>query len=220
MENSNYYIKPAIEKLPFNDFLTYLRSSTKNYFPTKRLIEFMKTIGGKNKTGGKNGIIRLQYFLNAYIQEISLENLNKNYLSFCGNNHTELIKNSNGDDLPDFIFRSTTAPKAKMSVETKMYIDKESYFKYLFSTNMHNADYIFLYCIKDSAWYIACKEEDYQNIYSLDEINNKWPWLSVINFPSHLSTFTFYVPASEQNSIKLKDLYDLQVPETVFFNIR
>ena len=74
--NAQVVIKDGkIQRINFRPFLDtlYDRVSTKPILRTRNILEFMSSLQGKNKSSGKNGISRLQTFLNAYIQEIALK---------------------------------------------------------------------------------------------------------------------------------------------------
>ena len=128
--------------------LTELEGRTnKSLYRVDLLLKFMAALTGKNKSGGKNGIARLQYFLNAYIQEQALKNLNREGLSFAIDDHDGLELAGHGNPEPDFIFKSASGKT--FTIDAKIYKNATSCKAISADTNFHNADYALAF-LKDA----------------------------------------------------------------------
>ena len=185
---------------------------------TKDLLKFMNTLEGQNKSGGKNGISRLQYFLNAFSQELSLILANLTKLTFVEDDHFWLQSGGHGTNAPDLLF--TTSTGKQVTLEAKMYFNKASYNAKAPTTNFHTADYCIAYiiCPEDpltGRWYFSKKSEGYLKLYSVSEILTTDPWLTELTLPTTLYRTSFWVSGAN-----LSDLTDDLVPETVQFTIK
>jgi hypothetical protein len=174
---------------------------------TTKLIKFVNTLG-KNKSGSDNAIGRLQFFLNAFSQELALYLANPNTLKFVGDDHYSLIRGSTGTNDPDFYF--TTSSGRIVTLEAKMYFTEESYHSKKATTNFHKADYCLAYIIKSAKWMVSQKIDGYNVLYEIADLAKYYPWLLEINLPDELTTVQFSVP-----NTKLCDLTDQQLPEVV-----
>lgn len=181
------------------------------YLTTVDLLSFMATLG-RNKSGGRNGISRLQYFLNAFSQELSLFLANPLKLAFVGDDHFWLRSGGTGTDDPDLNFFANNGNI--YTLEAKMYFTDNSYFQSLPTTNFHTATYCIAYIITTGQWYFSKKSENYSKLYRVSELMNPDPWLAEINLPTQMTTIQFSVPGA-----KLSDLPDDLVPETVDYKI-
>ena len=199
-------IKGKITTLNFQPFLDELASRQRPYISTPALIDFINTLG-KNKSGSKNAIGRLQFFLNAYKQEISLLGVNPSRLSFVIDDHKGLTRGSTGESAADFYFQSANGEK--YLIDAKMYYSEVSYFTALASTNFHNADYALIYLIKNNIWVYARKVDNYSTLYTVDELADSDPWLLEIRFPPSLRLIRFDVTLNASDS---------QIPEMVAYN--
>ena len=187
--------------LSFPKFIDELKTREIKKIKTPALIEFMSTLQGKNKTGGSNGITRLQYFLNAYLQEFELVLKNKK-MNFLGTNHFGLDRNGVGDDKPDLVYKTLNGPRDDTYLEAKIYWNFSSYFEHLEITNFHQADFILIYFISEKQWRIAYKNDDYKVLYTKEQIVEKCPWLSDLILPN-FETINF--TAKRQSISKLSD---------------
>lgn len=168
---------------------------------TIRLMDFVKTLG-TNKSGGKNGIFRLQCFINAYLQEQALIEANPGTLKFGNDDHYELTRGSTGTNAPDFIYQD------KYTIDAKINSSIDSYKNLLGTTNCHNADYVLVYLLAESLWVFAKKSEKYLTLHTVDKLAETDPWLLDLNLPKAFKTFKFMVN---------RDDTDDQVPETVTY---
>lgn len=139
-------VDQKITELYFKNILDILSSRSPRKIKTKALLEFMQTIQGKNKTNSNNGICRLQYFLNSFIEIMALLSANPDKITLIGEQY-KLIQNGVGDDEPDFVFKFLDGSAS--TFEVKMYFNKASYQKNLSKTNFHKADYCIFYSISD-----------------------------------------------------------------------
>jgi hypothetical protein len=179
---------------------------------TANLIKFMNTLKGKNKSGGKNGISRLQFFLNAFSEELALLLANNGRLSFVGDDHFYLATGGTGTDDPDFYF--TTNSGNTYTIEAKMYFTEESYYEQKKTTNFHAADYCLAFIISTKQWRFSRKVDDYDTLYEVSELSKSDPWLEELILPESINTVQFSV----QNGI-LSKLTDAQVPSNVNYII-
>lgn len=187
--------------LSFPKFIDELKTREVKKIKTPALIEFMSTLQGKNKTGGSNGITRLQYFLNAYLQEFELVLKNKK-MNFLGTNHFGLDRKGVGDDKPDLVYKTLNGPKDDTYLEAKIYWNFSSYFEHLEITNFHQADFVLIYFISEKQWRIAYKNDDYKVLYTKEQIVERCPWLSDLILPN-FETINF--TAKRQSISKLSD---------------
>ena len=188
----------------------FMRSSRTIY--TVWLIQFMQTLS-KNKSAGKNGISRLQHFLNALSQELSLFLANMGTLSFVGKDHYYLLEYGTGTNDPDFYFRPSNGNTYTM--EAKMYFSRDSYTKLLGTTNFHNADYVIIFIIGTKEWLISRKIDNYNTLYSIKQLSDTDPQLTELVLPEIITTIQFYT--TDDNTKKLADRTDAEVPETVYY---
>ena len=190
-----------IQRINFRPFLDtlYDRVSTKPILRTRNILEFMSSLQGKNKSSGKNGISRLQTFLNAYSQEIALKALNSS-LSFINDDHDFLKRGGHGEDSADFSF--TASDGAVFTLEVKMYWDETSFRKNVSATNFHDADYVCLFFLKDQKyrWAFAKKEDNYRKIYSAVDLAETDPQILELRMPNMLTTISFNVDKDSQDS--------------------
>lgn len=208
-DESNEINSPVIERngkinfLNFKLFLEELKKRDSKIIKTPALIDFVSSLG-KNKSGSKNSIGRLQYFLNAYSQEIALICVNSN-LQFVKNDHEYLKRNSTGTNDADFVFKASNGKS--YSIDAKMYGTKEGYFRRLSETNFHAADYALIFTNKENPrWLFSKKSENYGILYTPEELKKTDPWLLEIKLPTSLKLIYFALN---------KDLIDTEVPEKV-----
>lgn len=193
----------GIKILNFLAFWKVLLTRPVKEIYTNLLLTFMKTLG-TNKSGGRNGISRLQYFLNAFSQEFSLFLANVARLTFIGDDHFFLVRGGTGTNDPDFLFTSRAGKQ--YTLEAKMYYNQASYLKNVAITNFHKADYCIAYIIDTKQWYFSKKSEGYTKLYTPNTLFSTDPWLSEIVLPTEVSTVQFSTPEA-----KLGDLFDDQV---------
>ena len=195
-----------IQQLNYEFFLAELRSKS-TPINTRPFLDFMSTLKGKNKSSGKNGISRLQTFLNAYIEESALKHLNPS-LRFVNDDHDCLVRYGHGVEAPEFIFTSSSG--VEYTIEAKMYWDESSFRRNLPGTNFHNADYVCLFFLKDPKyrWAFAKKEDNYEKIYKIIELAESDPHLLELKLPQRLTTISFNIRP---------DATDEDVPESVFY---
>lgn len=197
-----------IQRINFSPLLDDLYISKEHILKTAPILDFMASLQGRNKSSGKNGISRLQSFLNAYIQENALRRLNEDTLQFINNDHDFLLRGGHGEDDAEFYFKPQNGLTYKL--EAKMYWDEASFRKNLPTTNFHNADYVCLFFIKDSNyhWAFAKKEDNYEKIYRLLELAKTDPHILDIHLQSSLTTISFDID---------NNLTDSEVPEEVLY---
>lgn len=146
------------------------------------ITEFMASLKGENKTPAKNGLKRLQYFLNAYFQEDAVIKANIDKISYNGEGHFALEFGGAGTNPADLILTANNGNK--YTIEVKLYMSEGSRQAAFSKTNFHKADYCFLYIISEHAWYVLKKVDNYNKKYTVDEIKETDPWLSDVRFPS------------------------------------
>ncbi len=188
-------------------FWRTIHNRKEKFIIVANLIKFMKTLG-KNKSGSDNAIGRLQFFLNAFSQELSLYLANPKTLRFVGDDHYCLIRGATGTDDPDFYF--TTSNGKQFTIEAKMYFSEESYHSNKAITNFHKADYCLVYIISSAKWMVSQKVDCYNNLYNIEDLAKYYPWLLEIVLPDELTTVTFSVPG-----MKLSKLTDDELPAEV-----
>ena len=181
---------------------------------TKWLKDFMKTLG-KNKSSGKNGISRLQCFLNALGQELSLLLANIKTLTFVGKDHFDLRMYGTGTDDPDFYF--TPSNGNTYTLEAKMYFTRDKYDENKATTNFHKADYVIVFVISTKEWLISRKIDNYSTLFTVEQLSETDSHLAELTLPDTVTTIQFYV--TDSDSTKLADRFDDKVPDTVYYNI-
>lgn len=209
----NEYEVPPVTKdkigkiitLNFKSFINTLMNRQDHTIKTPALIECISTLG-KNKSGSNNSIGRLQYFINAYFQEIALATENPSVLEFINDDHTILTRNNPGSNAADF---KLNTDEITFTVEVKKYWSKDSYEKNLPYTNFHNADYALVYLIEEKVWRFSKKSELYRKLYSIEALAKTDPWLIKIKLPTKLTSIKFYV---DNNAT------DNEVPEKVSYS--
>jgi hypothetical protein len=197
----------------FELFLAELKNRSPQCIITRDIITFMNTLG-KNKSGGNNAVSRLQFFLNAYIQEISLERLNTDTLVFIGDDHYSLIRGGTGTDDPDFYFYASN--NARYTIDVKIYYSEESYYKNLQTTNFHKADYCLVYLIKDKAWKFSRKLDSYSILEQASTYYKTDPCLNEIILPKNLNLVKFFTDTLSGHAFS--KLIDSDVPNTVNYD--
>jgi hypothetical protein len=197
----------GIAKLAFTAFWRELKEretkEAKSIY-IDNLISFMRALGGRNKTGSKNGIGRLAYFLNAFSEELSLWLANQNALEFIGNDHFELIRGGHGTDDPDCVF--TCSNGYKFTLEVKMYYNQESYNKAKIDTNFHKADYCIAFILESKEWLFSRRADNYNVLYTVEELSDTDPWLAELNLPTCITTVQFSVPGKKLNDLTDEEL--------------
>lgn len=205
--NVPYTLNNKIQVLNFQPFLDKLHTS--KTIKTKAILEFMASLKGTNKSGGNNGISRLQTFLNAYAQEMALLSANQNTLQFSKEDHLGLVRGGHGEKDPDFNFYAQDGQI--YTIEAKMYWDQKSFEEVRDDTNFHDADYVCLFFIKDSnyRWAFAKKEDNYKKIYRVVDLIETDPQILELRLPNTLTTISFNVD---------KNSPDTDIPEEVSYN--
>ena len=198
----------GIAIIDFAAFWHTLHSREEKFITVINLVKFMKTLGGKNKSGSENTIGRLQYFINAFSQELALFLANQGYIRFVGDDHYYLTRGATGTDDPDFCF--TTKAGTQFTIEAKMYFSEASYHNKKATTNFHKADYCLAYIISSAKWRVSHKIDNYNTLYDIEELAKYYPQLLEIVLPNELTTVQFSIP-----NLKLSDLTDDQLPEKV-----
>ena len=196
--------------LYFEPFLNVLKSRVNKSIETLHVKHFMSTLGS-NKSGGNNGISRLQYFLNAFIQEAALKNLNNDKLAFVGNDHYYLARGGTGTNDPDFYFYPNNGKT--YTIDVKIYWSDDKYYENISTTNFHNADYCLAYIINTKTWKFSRKCEYYAALERTSTYYNTDPWLSEIALPQSLFLIRFFT--DELDSTNFRKLSDYDLPEKV-----
>lgn len=198
--------KQGIVKLNFEPFLLELAARPTKIIRTPTLISFIDTLG-TNKSGSNNAIGRLQFFLNAYKQEMALLTANSDKLSFVTDDHDSLTRGNTGTHAPDFKFVASNGNN--YTIDAKMYGTVNSYYENWPTTNFHNADYCLTFIIKENLWLYSKKSEQYKNLYSVDELIKTDPQLLEITIPTQLQLIRFDIDLKASND---------QIPLTVAYN--
>jgi hypothetical protein len=199
-----------ITVLNFDQFLAELHRRQPQEIKTDKLIEFVNTLG-KNKSGGKNAISRLQYFINAYIQEITVREANKGVIEFIGDDHYSLTRGSTGTNKADFYLYGTDGNT--YTIDAKIFDSEMSYLNYLSTTNFHDADYALVYLRKAKTWRFSRKADNYQNLASAIVFLGSDPWLSELKLPRPLRLISFFT--ENLNKVAFRELCDKDVPKKV-----
>ena len=197
----------------FEAFLEELKNRVPQQIVTKDIITFMTTLG-TNKSGGENAVSRLQFFLNAYIQETSLERLNKDKLVFIGDDHYSLVRGGTGTDEPDFYLYASN--NARYTIDVKIYFSEESYYNNLPTTNFHKADYCLAYLIKDKAWKFSRKLDNYCILEQASTYYKTDNWLNEITLPKNLTLIKFSTDTLSGHAFS--KLINSEVPNVVNYN--
>lgn len=137
-------------------------------FKTINILSFMRTVKGNNNTKVKNGVKKLQYFLNACIQEYLMLKYNASSLCFIRDDHRFLKANSFGADVPDFFLMKNGQKVCKL--EAKMFYSTSTYLSTYTTINFHKADYVAVYVIDERAWYFSRKIDNYSELYKQDAL--------------------------------------------------
>ena len=177
---TNYLVNKAAE----NNGVVYLDSKI-----IEPLLTFAKTLYLKFE-GGRNRLVSLQYFLNAYLQEDALIKANPGVLKYNPDEKAHLIlkRAGIGTNDPDFKYNGK-------KIDAKMYKNYSSC-KYYKST-FHKAEYGLFYFIEDNAWGVCSKENDYQTIIPFEEsdLYNK------IKLPDNMYYLQFKVGGFTDNKL-------------------
>lgn len=193
--------------LAYESYLNELKTTFPKVISTPELIEFMRSLRGKNKSGSKNGIGRLQYFINAYLQESALVNANPGILDFYGNNHEYLARGESGDDDPDL---KLTTDEGIFKVEVKKYWNQKSYLDHLHSKdgiNFHDSTYALVYLV-EGGWRVTLQREGYEILHFVTDLASTDPWIAFLKLPTKIGNIKFNVD---------NNFTDDQVPEEVTF---
>jgi len=160
------------------------------------LKDFMSTIKGDNKTDALNGIKRLQYFLNAYIQEKHTKANNEAMgIDFAGEDHEGLQRDGHGEKAADFVFKKDGQV---YSADCKMYKDKDSYFTNRSKTYFHEADFAFCYFMDTGEAGYTIKEESYDKIHPAEELTERFG----IMLPTNLTTINLHTGKVTDDKLK------------------
>lgn len=211
--NRIFYYVDNFGALNMGAFFRALALRSENKMTSAGLLDFMKNVGGKNKTGGKNCITRWQYFMNAFSMELALLLTNPKTFSFVGNDHYELVEYSHGTDDPDFYFKASNG--IIYTIEAKMFKSTSSYTEKYSSTNFHKADYCLVFVFSTADWFISRKQDNYEVLYSLNQAAGSEPWLSEIKLPKNL--FRLYI--TDVNGGNISQLTDKQIPEQIAYEL-
>ena len=206
--------KRGITTLNFAQFLSILHTRTPAKIITPQLIKFINTLG-RNKSGGNNAISRLQYFLNAYIQEISLKSENNDILEFIGDDHYSLVRGSTGTNDADFYLHANNGNT--YTIDVKIFISEASFIEQRQKNNInfHNADYCLVYLIDSRGWRFSRKVDGYRDLSTVVVFEGSDPWLAEIKVPKHLSLVRFFT--TELKSSEFSKLNDSEVPVEVSY---
>lgn len=215
------YAESATEPLKvvnFENLLNKLRANQNKVLKVAALLDFMSTLEGENKTDGKNGIARLQYFLNAYAEEMALLRANIGILEPINDDHDGIVRGGHGENAADFWFNCSNGRRYK--IEVKMFWDKDSYFSKLPKTNFHEAHFAIVYLITERRWYIAKSIDSYTTLTTLDEIIIEFPYLAEINFPTSFTTISFEKGLASKTDAEVYALGEVSYSFRPQFNIK
>lgn len=207
-----------ITEIKFSEFDAELRRRQSigiHTVRTSHLLDFMRTLRGANKSSGKNGISRLQCFVNSAHDEYGFVEADPEHMSFVVDDHDSLKAHGHGYDAPDLKF--VDASGNIHSIEIKRYYSTETAANMLSSTNFHAAEICLCLILSDHMWKVRLQSDNYATLYDVTEASLQLPWISQIKFPSHVTTTRFYISG---DSKRLAELTDEQVPETVNFSIK
>jgi hypothetical protein len=198
----------------FKQFLVELSAREKKEILTEYLINFINTLG-RNKSGGNNAISRLQYFLNAYIQEVELEKENSDILEFIGDDHYFLVKGYKGTDEADFYLHASNGNM--YTIDVKIFFSEKRFIEQREANNInfHNADYCLVYLIDSKGWRFCRKVDGYLSLSTIVVFMGSDPWLSEIKLPKTLTLIKFFT--DELTSGEFSRLSDIDVPSTVSY---
>jgi hypothetical protein len=201
-----------INALNFAQFLAVLQNRNPKEISTKKLIKFINTLG-KNKSGGNNAISRLQFFLNAYIQELALKSANTDIIEFIGDDHYSLMRGYSGTNAADFYLHANDSNT--YTIDAKVFYSESSFIEQRQANkiNFHNADYCLVYLIQSKSWRFSRKVDNYNDLSSALVFAGSDPWLSELVLPKPLTLIRFFTKGLK--SSEFSKIYDKDVPETV-----
>ena len=185
------YGETGIDLLDLDATIEHLCTKPVKTIPTHDLAAFIDTLG-TNKTEGKNGLSRGQYFFNARLTERLLKALNPD-LEYVNDDHNIFIRGSRGTDDPDFKF---VVNNITYFLEVKENGSEDSYFGHLEKTNFHNAYVVISYLIFKKQFVYAFRNEGYSVLYTPEEAIAKMPALAKIKLPTKVPTIRFNVNPS------------------------
>ncbi len=155
-----------IDSIDFQGFINkYL--DTNKPIETLPIVNFISTLPGRDKSGGRNSIYRLQLFLNAYIAEQTLVDANNGKIKYYSNEagHIALTRKISND--PDLKF--CTADR-EYSIEVKICNSVSNYenMREEGKLNFHNAEYALVFLIDDGKWYFSRQADNYAILNEAD----------------------------------------------------
>ena len=204
-----------ITRLWYQPFFDALDARKNKEITTTYLLEFMSTLGGHNKSGGNNGISRLQYLLNAFTGESRTVAANSGSMGYVQPDHEDLIRGSHGLNDPDLFFIASSGDR--YTIEEKIFASSKEYHSKLNDTNFHNADYALVFLINECVWKFSRKVDNYTKLSSADTFSATDPWLLEINCPTFMPLVSFFCDGMSRKAFRA--LTDDKVPEKVKYEI-
>lgn len=203
-----------ITRLWYQPFFNALKKEYKE-LPTTALLEFMRTLVGRNKSGGNNGISRLQYMLNAFTGESMTVAANPSSMGYIQTDHEALIRGSHGLNDPDLFFIASSGDR--YTIEEKIFASSKEYHNKLNDTNFHNADYALVFLITEQVWKFSRKVDNYTKLNPVAAFSSTDPWLLEINCPTYMPLVSFFCDGIGIKAFR--ELTDDKVPEKVKYTI-
>ena len=207
----------------FNSFIRNLQENPGGDLYLPPYIDFMQTLNNfedddgvtTQKMHAKNSIKWLQKFTNGFMQEINLKFLNPQ-LSFIENNHEELVRNSTGNNIPDFKF---TLGGEEFTLEAKIYSSRQNFEDIQYGKSFHGAKFVLGFCLDDGNYYWRVRINNdvysYSPTIARDEVNPELAKLiGWIKLPSHQTMLRIQVSSNAT---------DDQLPETakyIFWQVK
>ena len=198
----------GIFAIHYENWLNQLKEQPEYQIEAREFVKFINAMPN-NKGYAANGIGKLQYFLNAAIQEQAIVNENANLLKFDSDDHDFLLGNYTGTNDSDISLISN--PRCK--IELKLFGSLETFIKMRRKTNFHCAHYVFVYFLNSQCWQVYKKEDAWNKPYFINQLYDSDPNLRGIKLPKNFEFIRFYT--DEVDSHNFLRLTDKQLPEKV-----
>lgn len=198
----------SIFAIHYENWLNKLKEQPAKEVEVKKFIKFINSMPN-NRAYAANGIGKLQYFLNAAIQERAVIDANLDLLKFDNDDHDFLIGNYTGTNDSDISLISN--PRCK--IELKLFGSLDTFIRMRRKTNFHCAHYVFVYFLNSQCWQVYKKEDAWSKPYFINQLYDSDPSLRGIKLPKGFEFIRFYT--EEVDSHNFLRLTDKQLPEKV-----
>ena len=198
----------SIFAIHYENWLNKLKEQPAKEIEVKKFIKFINSMPN-NRAYAANGIGKLQYFLNAAIQEQAVIDANLDLLKFDNDDHDFLIGNYTGTNDSDISLISN--PRCK--IELKLFGSLDTFIRMRRKTNFHCAHYVFVYFLNSQCWQVYKKEDAWSKPYFINQLYDSDPSLRGIKLPKGFEFIRFYT--EEVDSHNFLRLTDKQLPEKV-----